>query len=116
MSPLAESKAIPKGLLPTGTDTAVSAAAGPTAKTPARAQLNAVANTTRNGRSRPRRSGVRIPTVASSVLRIMKTPSTGRRGGRLLGPPVCVRDQGRGGKDSVSYTHLRAHETRHDLV
>src|SRR5450756_2260299 len=73
-------------------------------------------------------------TRGTSVLTLLKSPASSnpvdlgwsamRTNTYVLGTPGLVKVAGRGGhgeclrrsRGAVSYTHLRAHETRHDLV
>src|SRR5450756_3048343 len=60
----------------------------------------------------PRRVSAEIP-LAEAVLReLLKGPTTAERGQGL----ASLIPEGAALVSAVSYTHLRAHETRHDLV
>src|SRR5450756_2650963 len=67
-------------------------------------------------RSRPVRDGFRAE--GAFVLRLIdrRYPAMSAAGGARRVPVPPRRGLSRDGASAVSYTHLRAHETRHDLV
>src|SRR5450756_2852713 len=66
--------------------------------------------------ARPVRSAAaRAPSVVAAATRSPPKVQSGAANVRNRHPFLVMRDQAMGGIP-VSYTHLRAHETRHDLV